>query len=211
MKKCFLLAAFAAITTIGSAQTYELSDGKSPNGLYAVSVENLSVKDGKPARINYRIANLKTHDTLLEIPSSYQTEGGGKPGWALDYAKDADIYWSKDSSRVAIDEECFRFRGTVFIAVIVAANKAIQIPLPEKEIAKETGMEWDRYRIRVRTSWNDNHELKLIWSGNVAGEKKGTYRNLIFFPVILAADDLTSKVKSVDITDTPQRTSAKEK
>lgn len=199
MKIMFCAIFLLIFSLIVNAQIYELSDGQSPNGLYKVEIEKKKEKDGNQERINYKIVNSKTQDTLLLIPSSYQPNEDEKPNGALDTAQGASLYWSKDSSRVVIDEPSFRYKGTVFVVMIVAPNKAVLVRLPNDEITKQTGFKWERYRIRVvRSGWNENNELKLACAGNILTDKKGTYRNATCYPVILVSNDLQISIKSID-------------
>jgi hypothetical protein len=142
------------------ARTKPLHDGLSPNGRFCVVVSESARK-----RITYDIISVRTGAILHRFTGSFQPVKDEPPDWSWNQT-DAVVYWSADSRHVAIDEEVYRYGGTVLLAEI-SRSGVRSIVLPEKLILAQTHPRWDRHRVKVQNGWVSAHELSLVVAGTV--------------------------------------------
>ena len=114
------------------------------------------------------------------------------------------VYWSGNSRYVAIDEEVYRYGGTVLLAEI---NRGVVRPilLPEKLILARTHPRWDRNRIKVQKGWVSAHDLSLAVAGTViTGESpdgRRTYSHRTFEVLLHVQGGRATLTRCRDITN----------
>ena len=191
MRSIFFIIWLSAI--VMCAQGSPLQGGKSPSGKFEVILEKETTmkgaKEGKE-ELFYILRDTASGKTLLAIRSSYQAENRDQISSALENAAGAEVSWSKDESKVAIDEENIRYRGKVFVIALTSPNSAALVLIPEHEVISQSGDEWERYRIRVDKGWKDNDSLILSMAGNVKTHKLGVYQNKTHRFILQIPNDL---------------------
>jgi hypothetical protein len=150
----FLLANFA----YANDRAAKLVNGLSPNRRLQVRVEQAADK------ISYELVRIQDGEVLHRMLSSYQPEEGDASDWAWSEAADAEIHWSPDCHYVLIDEQVHHYIGHVLILSVFDGD-AKEVELPERQMLACTGINWDRYRIRVNTDVSSSHVVALWLAG----------------------------------------------
>ncbi|MDR0532543.1 MAG: hypothetical protein LBH01_01155 [Verrucomicrobiales bacterium] len=144
-----------------------LDSGISPDNKYEVFLVVEEDGNGKCEKYEYVLVNLPEGRRILTVPCSYQPNAALLTEYSLNLAKAAEIYWSHDGTKLAIDEDNYRFMGTV--RIIDSINRhPVWLALAETQMDALVGNKLMRYRIRVEKGWDrDNQRLSLAVGGEL--------------------------------------------
>lgn len=156
-----VLNASFAVAAAAPGGMYSLGyEPDSPNKEYRVVL----VTTGKfgVETLTYELVRVSTGEVLWKTPSTYQSDGQDD-SWALQNAEGAEVYWNKDSTRFALDEENHQFMGKVTLGILSAAKSVTTHTFFPTDLKLSRPIE--RWRIRVDEGWISPTTLSLEISG----------------------------------------------
>jgi hypothetical protein len=158
MKFLTLLLAILPLS-LGFARQQAIPNSTSPDQRYSL------VTAEENSRVFYKIVDT-SGDALLAIPSSYQPEKGETGDFAWKQSLAPTINWRKDSKAVVIDEQNYRWQGTLHLAVhFDSAFKEMIFP-DLHSLMQLTGKPWERGRLYFE-AWDTGNRVRLGVEGRV--------------------------------------------